>query len=251
LLIAVSLKMYFNPSQTLRWSAEVARIARAHPALRHGIAQLVIFPSLLVLGPVIDTFADTTVAVGAQDLFYEDRGPFTGAISGTDLRQAGCTFVEVGHAERRRLFGEDDHVINLKVRAAWRNKLVPLVCVGEDRRGPAEEAVSHCLSQLTAAIEECPADAADRRLVVAYEPSWAIGRETPANPAHIRVVTTALRDYLAGTEAFTRVPVIYGGGAGRGLVRKLAGAAGGLFLGRFAHDPQALKSVLDETLQSR
>lgn len=243
--------MYFDPQQAIRWSAKVAQFARTHTALGNGDVQLVIFPSLPVLAAVIDIFADTAVAVGAQDLFYEDRGPFTGAVSGADLWQLGCEYVEIGHVERRRLFGEDDRLINLKVHAAWRNGLVPLVCVGEDRDGPVEDAVHHCLAQLAAAIAGAGSNVTWRPLVVAYEPSWAIGAKAPADPARIRVVITALQQYIASSSAFVRSPVIYGGSATRDLVHELADLYDGLFLGRFAHDPAMLKSVIDESLQLR
>ena len=248
MVIAVSLKMYFDPAETIRWSTEVARFALGHSALLNGDVQLVVFPSLPVLGMVIDIFGDTAIAVGAQDLFYEDRGPFTGAVSGADLQQIGCKFVEIGHMERRRLFGEDDRVVNLKVQAAWRNGLRPLVCVGEDRPGSVEDAVQHCLSQLAAAIDEDESRATQRSLVVAYEPNWAIGAELPADPAHIKPVIAALQEYLATNSAFARAPVIYGGSASSALVHELADVTDGIFLGRFAHDPAQLKCTIDETL---
>jgi triosephosphate isomerase len=88
---------------------------------------LIVLPSFPSLPEVLSIFAGTAVEVGAQDLFWEDRGPYTGAVSGADLRQIGCSYVEVGHVERRRVFGEDNKVASRKLTAALRNGLTPII----------------------------------------------------------------------------------------------------------------------------
>lgn len=245
-LLAISLKMYFDPDQTLDWCARVAEIARTHPAVTAGSARLVVLPSLPVLPAVVDLFAGTPVAVGAQDLYWRDRGAYTGAVSGTDLRSIGCDYVEVGHSERRRLFGDDDTVVERKLQAAWRNDLIPVLCVGEAERGAIADAVGECGRQIDAAVGSSPAGA--RPLVVAYEPEWSIGADVPAPTAHIAGVTAALRDHLSTLPGLVDPVVIYGGAARDGMVRELRPAAGGLFLGRSVHDAAALKAILDETV---
>jgi triosephosphate isomerase len=199
---------------------------------------------------VRDATSGTAVEVGAQNLHWEDRGPYTGEVSGTDLREIGCTLVEVGHAERRSVFGEDDDVVRRKLAAAVRNGLTPVLCVGESERVPAADGASRCLDELESAragLDGMPVG----DLIVAYEPVWAIGRPTPAPTDHIQVVAAALRDRLAEDDRVTGSSVIYGGSAQRGMLSDLGGAIDGLFLGRFAHDTASLARIIDEAAALR
>ena len=151
---------------------------------------------------------------GAQDLSTEDSGAYTGEISGVMLAKLGCTYVVVGHSERRQYHGEDEAVVNAKVKAAFRNGLVPIVCVGEGlevRR--AGEQVQHTLAQLDGAFADIPADQA-RTAVVAYEPVWAIGTGEVATPADAQEVCGAIRTRLAelySGDLADHVRVLYGG----------------------------------------
>jgi triosephosphate isomerase len=244
-MLGVSLKMYFSPRRTVEWCTAVAELARRHRAVSSGAASLFVLPAFSSLTAAIDIFADTAVSVGAQDLFWEDRGPYTGEVSGTDLRDLGCSYVEVGHAERRYLLGEDDAAVNRKLAAAARNSLTPVLCIGEHEIGSPEEAAATCIRQLEAALDGVD-DASP--LVVAYEPNWAIGAEHSASADHVAAVSGRLRDWLRTRPGFKASRVIYGGSAGPGLLETLGGSVDGLFLGRFAHDPAALELVLDEAL---
>ena len=119
LLVGVSLKMYFGHEQTIRWCRAVADIAATHPAVRDDHVTLVVLPSFLYIAEVADIFAGTPVAIGGQDLFWADEGAFTGEVSGKQLRELGCGYAEIGHAERRRIFGETDTMIAAKTAAAY------------------------------------------------------------------------------------------------------------------------------------
>jgi len=156
--------------------------------------------------------------------------------------------VEVGHAERRRLFGETDETVADKVDAALRNSLAPFLCVGETERMPAAQAASACIAQVQSALSVAEKAGAIESIVVAYEPEWAIGAEESASAEHIREVGGLLRDWLAAHPLVATGRVIYGGSAGPGLLGRLGASVDGLFLGRFAHDPAALARVLDEAL---
>ncbi|QFG26259.1 triose-phosphate isomerase family protein [Actinomadura sp. WMMB 499] len=247
-LIGVSLKMYLDPRTTLAWSEQVADLARRHPAVAGGDVALFVFPALPALPSVIDVFAGSGVAVGAQDLFWEDRGPYTGGVSGTDLSEIGCTMVEVGHMERRRVFGEDEPTVRRKLAAALRNRLLPVLCVGESTPMPPREAAAVCAAQLGSALAGVTRGP-DDSVIVAYEPAWAIGAERSADSDHIGEVTAALRRWLgeAGWPS-GHAKVIYGGSAGPGLLGTIADSADGLFLGRSVHEVGALEQVLDEAM---
>jgi triosephosphate isomerase len=249
LLLGVSLKMYFGRHRTAHWCRAVASIAESHPAVCDGYVRLVVLPSFPYLTDVVDIFAQTPVDIGGQDLFCTDEGAFTGEVSGAQLAELGCRYVEIGHAERRRIFGEDDVVIAAKTAAAYRNHLTPILCVGEVHRGTGAAAVKECLEQIDSALSTSLDEASPTGpLVVAYEPQWAIGAAEPAPPMHITEVCRALRHHLQSMSGFLGGQVIYGGSAGPGLFTELRHGVDGLFLGRFAHDPAALEEILDETL---
>ena len=154
------------------------------------------------------------IVYGAQDLSPHDRGAHTGDISGAMLAKLGCTYVVVGHSERRADHDEDDALVNAKVRAASRHALVPILCVGE--RLPVRQAdghLAHCLGQLSGALAGVPADVAGS-LVVAYEPVWAIGTGEVATPQDAQEVCAALRAELSELypgDLADGVRVLYGG----------------------------------------
>jgi len=240
--VGVSLKMYFGHTRSLNWCAEVADLAREHPAVASGAVELFVIPGFLSLAPTVEILEGTGVLTGAQDLYSEDTGAFTGEVSGTELAEIGVSVVEVGHAERRRLFGEDDDVVAAKTSAALRNGLAPVLCIGEKTLGTPEDAARESLRQLRSALDGAPAG----RVIVAYEPVWAIGAAEPAAADHVRAVCAILRDEVAGWSDRDGSAVIYGGSAGPGLLTELGADVDGLFLGRFAHKPDALRLVLDE-----
>ena len=249
LFIGVSLKMYFDHVQTLQWCGQVSALATEHPAIVSGAAELVVLPSSPALVTVSELFGDTRVRLGAQDIFWEDRGPFTGEVGGAYLRQAGCSYAMIGHAERRRIFHEDDAIVATKVDASVRNNLTPILCVGEHEQMSTEQAAVVCIRQLQAALVHLLNGVHPQRIIVAYEPEWAIGATQPAGASHIGGVGLAVKRWLDSQEALSGSQFIYGGSAGPGLLTELGPAVDGLFLGRFAHDPAALCGIFDECTQ--
>ncbi|MEV1026879.1 triose-phosphate isomerase family protein [Streptomyces sp. NPDC050264] len=247
-VLGVSLKMYLGHRQTLEWARGVADVARTHPALTTGTAELFVLPSFPELPPVLGVLKGTGVHVGAQDLAAEDHGPYTGEVSGASLREIGCRFAEVGHAERRRLYGEGDTMVAAKTAAALRNGLTPVLCVGERDPLPPAGAAERTTAELQRLLATAETFGPLGPVVVAYEPQWAIGAPQPATADHISTVCRALRTHLTGRPQLAGSSVIYGGSAQPGLLTRLGAAVDGLFLGRFAHDPRAVAAILDETL---
>jgi triosephosphate isomerase len=154
------------------------------------------------------------IVYGGQDLSKQDAGAYTGEISGAMLAKLGCTFVTIGHSERRQYHHEDDEVVNAKVRAAYRHSLTPILCVGEDL--PVRQAggqVAHCVSQLDGGLREISEEQA-KSIVVAYEPVWAIGTGEVATPQDAQEVCSALRARLAElytSEVAAGIRILYGG----------------------------------------
>jgi len=184
---------------------------------------------------------------GAQDIAKADKGAFTGEISGPMLAKLGCTFVIVGHSERREYHGEDDQSVNLKTQAALRNNLIPIVCVGEglDVRKSGDH-VAFTLAQLDAALAGVAAnDVAN--LVIAYEPVWAIGTGEVATPADAQEVCGAIRARIREVHgsAADQTRIIYGGSMKAENVAALmleADIDGGL-VGGASIDPDEFVSV--------
>jgi triosephosphate isomerase len=244
-VVGVSLKMYFGHAQTLEWIGQVGALARRHQAVVDGRVRLFVIPGYLSIAQSIAALDGTGVLVGAQDLASADRGAFTGEVGGPELAELGVAVVEVGHAERRSLFGETDEVVAAKTAAALRNGISPVLCIGEVARVSPEAAAAECLRQLDSAL----ADAVAGPVIVAYEPVWAIGAAEPAEPAYVRAVGAILKGAIADRTDRVGSSVIYGGSAGPGLLTTLGDDVDGVFLGRFAHDVAALEAVLDEALR--
>ena len=251
-LVGMSTKMYFSHARTLQWCREAIELSRLHPAVLGGHAELFVLPGFLSVGSVVQQLgsagsAGTYWSVGAQDVCWADDGPYTGEVSAGQLAEVGARLVEVGHAERRRLFGEDESVVAAKTAAILRHGLTPVLCIGEAERLSQAAAVEVCLSQIAAALGPARAAGCRVRIGGAAEPVWAIGASEPAGVEHIGGVCGPLRAALADDPDYFG-DVIYGGSAGPGLLREVGEHVDGLFLGRFAHDPQAIKGILDDVL---
>ena len=240
--VGVSLKTYFGHERARAWFADVARRAASHPAVAAGDVRFFVIPTYLQIPAALEAFAGTPVLVGAQDVSEYEPGAYTGEVTAAELAEVGVAVAEIGHAERRRLFGETDEITARKATAALAHGLTPVLCIGETARMDRTDAAATAVAQLRADLTGAGAGP----VIVAYEPVWAIGAPEPAPADHIAAVTTALTEALAADPARGGTVVIYGGSAGPGLLTALGDAVDGLFLGRFAHDPDALEAVLDE-----
>ncbi|WP_128646819.1 triose-phosphate isomerase, partial [Rhodococcus sp. BS-15] len=151
---------------------------------------------------------------GAQDVSSEDKGAFTGEISGSMLAKLGCTFVVVGHSERRTLHSEDDAVVLAKTKAALKNGLTPIVCIGEGLNiREAGEHVAYNVAQLRGSLDGLSAEDISK-IVIAYEPVWAIGTGRVASASDAQEVCGAIREELkslSSDEVAAGVRVLYGG----------------------------------------
>ena len=241
-LVAVSFKMYLNLQETYAWTDAIVKILRSRPCPAASRAiDIAIFPTFPALYQCGLRTRGTPIELGAQNLCHDVHGPYTGEVSAEVLRELNCCWVVVGHAERRRMFGETDQMVAEKGLVATRSGLRPLICIGEREMRGVSYAVEECIRQARSVLERQPANAS---LVLAYEPVWAIGAERPADHEHVNAVLKSLRE--AFPDRRNTVRYIYGGSAGAGIYRNIAEQANGLFLGRFAHDPQAFATVLDE-----
>jgi triosephosphate isomerase len=154
------------------------------------------------------------IQYGAQDLSVNDSGAFTGQISGPMLAKLGCTYVTVGHSERREYNGETDEVVNAKAKAALRNEIIPVVCMGEGLPiRQSGEQVAYVLAQLDADLDGLTGEQV-AGLVIAYEPVWAIGTGEVATPEDAQEVCGAIRGRVKeafGADVADAVRILYGG----------------------------------------
>lgn len=238
--IGISTKMYLGYETSKSWLGVVAALAGASDEVQKGQVELFVAPSFPVLETTLGLTRGTPIQVAAQNASDQDAGALTGEVSPAFLAEMGVHMVEIGHAERRRLFAEDDRIVARKVAGAQRNGLRPLLCVGEEVQTTPQEAAERCLEQ----VQNAKIDSHSTTPVLAYEPVWAIGAPQPANPEYICAVADHIRKEL-GAE----LTLLYGGSAGPGLLPRLYPYINGLFLGRFAHDPRNIALILEEAKQ--
>ncbi|MCU1594674.1 MAG: triose-phosphate isomerase [Frankiales bacterium] len=212
-LMAGNWKMNLNHLEAI---ALVQKLSFSLSDADHDAVECAVLPPFIDLRSV-QTLVDgdkLRIVYGAQDLSQHDAGAHTGDVSGAMLAKLACTYVVIGHSERRTDHAESDDVVRAKVLAAGRHGLVPILCVGEGLEvRQAGEHVGHCVAQLSAALDRVPAEVLTT-LVVAYEPIWAIGTGEVATPEDAQEVCSALRARLAeiaGGDVADGIRVLYGG----------------------------------------
>ena len=212
-LIAGNWKMNYTHLEAIGLTQKLAFSLTPEQCAAVEVVVLPPFVSIRSVQTLIDGDS-VPIRYGAQDLSPHDAGAYTGDVSGPMLAKLGCTYVVVGHSERREYHHEDDALINSKVQAAYRNALTPILCVGEpeivrDERGH----VTHTRNQLGKALQGVPAEQVES-IVIAYEPIWAIGTGKVATPDDAQEVCAAIREHLGELytpELAAGVRILYGG----------------------------------------
>jgi len=206
--------------------------------------QIVICPSFLDLATAVAATRGTSIQIGAQTLHWAKEGAFTGA--GARIRASGCSHVIVGHSERREYFGETNQSVLKKTVAALDAGLIPIVCVGEREKKNAEAVLTEQFRCSVGALE----DEQFARIVIAYEPVWAIGTgdtATPENAANAHRFIRALTNGRFGAEAAANVRILYGGSVkpenAKGL--KAQPEIDGFLVGGASLDPVSFASIVN------
>ena len=208
-ILAGNWKMYKTASEAVDFVRAIRPELEALPAVESVIA-----PAFVALPGLAELLANSPIRLAAQNLFFEDEGPYTGEVSPRMLAEF-AHYVIVGHSERREHFGESNQTVNKKVLSAVKHGLTPILCVGENlAQNEAGVTESVVVSQLRTALARVPAEDAVR-LVIAYEPVWAIGTGRACNPADAqRVISEILRATLVklyDEETATAIRIQYGG----------------------------------------
>jgi triosephosphate isomerase len=208
-LMAANWKMFKTPDQAKEFFANFLPMVADHSR-----DEIAVCPPFVCLPAAIEAAKGSKVAIGGQDMFWEQEGAFTGEISTSMLLAVGCTHVIIGHSERRQYFGETDDTVNLKLKTALAAGLTPIVCVGEvleEREANLTEDVlrRQCLRAFHAISGKKAG-----KLVIAYEPVWAIGTGKTATPqlaseAHALIRGEAAKAF--GQELADNLRILYGG----------------------------------------
>ncbi len=216
---------------------------------KHAHVKVVICPPAPFIAPIVALTNKTTIAVGAQNAFVLDEGAYTGEISPVAVKSVGATHVILGHSERRAL-GESDALIAQKVARAVRSKLKVILCVGEHARDEHGEYFTEVGKELRASLAGFPKSELGR-LVIAYEPIWAIGAKAlrAAEPKDFREMSIFIRRNLVdrfGKKAGFVVPILYGGSVddknAPGFLHE--GGADGFLVGRASLDPKKFSKII-------
>jgi triosephosphate isomerase len=240
-------KMNNGIADSIRYAEELkARIA----PLDTSAIDIYVLPPFTSLAMAAGAFAGSQVAVGGQNMHWEDAGSWTGEISASMLLEAGCRYVELAHSERLQHFGETYELVRRKVDKAMDAGLIPVVCLGETAQEKAEGRSDQVLAdQVLTSIDGQP-DERIPEIILAYEPRWAIGAAEAASPDYVEARHRALRAILkkhCGEEIAGRTRIIYGGSVtpenGRAILD--IEDVDGLFVGRAAWRPEGFARIVE------
>jgi len=243
-LIAANWKMYKTPTQTEEFFSAFLPLV-----FEHARDEIAVCPPCIDLQAALKAAEGSQIAIGAQDCYWKDEGAFTGEVSPSMLVAIGCTHVIIGHSERRQYFGETDDTVNLKLKAALEAGLTPIVCVGElleEREAGLTEDIlrRQCVRAFHAISGKKAA-----KLVIAYEPVWAIGTGKTATPqlasdAHILIRGEAAKAF--GDEFATHLRILYGGSVKPENAKALMSEAeiDGALVGGASLDPKSFAAIV-------
>ena len=210
---------------------------------------VMIAPSFTALAQVSDVVKGSCVSLGAQNLFWEAQGAFTGEISPAMLVSAGCKYVIIGHSERRQYFNETDKTVNKRIKAAFDNDLIPVMCVGEsEKERESKNTFSVLDKQLKMGLENFSSDDL-KRLVIAYEPVWAIGTGKTATSEQAQEVHQFLRSVLEksfGNMLAKSIRILYGGSVKPNNIAELMAMpdVDGALVGGASLDPETFSKIV-------
>lgn len=243
-ILAGNWKMHKNRSE----AADLAN-ALAASVGTYTQAEVVLCPTFISLEAVAGAIRGTKIQLGAQNCHFEEQGAFTGEISVAMLKDAGCTYVIIGHSERRQLFGETDELINKKARAIYRQGLTPIICVGETLEERESNRTSDVVSmQVRGCLAGLPAEKIAAS-VIAYEPVWAIGTGKTASKEQAQEVHALIRSLVAelySQDVADQVRIQYGGSVKPQNIRELMEQPDidGALVGGASLEPDSFASIV-------
>lgn len=243
-LIAGNWKMFKTGIEAVETAARLVKLVAGTTDI-----DVMIAPPFTALAPVSDIVRGSCVSLGAQNLFWEAQGAFTGEISPAMLVSAGCKYVIIGHSERRQYFNETDETVNKRIQAAVNNDLIPVMCVGEsEKERESKDTFSVLDKQVKKGLEGFSSDDLER-LVIAYEPVWAIGTGKTATSHQAQEVHQFLRSVLEknfGNMLAKSIRILYGGSVKSNNIAELMAMpdVDGALVGGASLDPETFSKIV-------
>ena len=216
------------------------------------VEMLFVMPPATLIRDMAEVSSRPEFLIGAQNFCPASEGEFTGELSLAHLKEAGAGIVLAGHAERRLLFHETNEIVGIKVKKALSEKLYAVFCIGDLKRDQSDDALkAFLLEQVSAALNSLDVSEV-QRLIIAYEPVWAIGQNAldAASPERVGRSVNAIRSCVDARFPGASVPILYGGSVNKENCEDLMGYAGvnGLFVGRSATDPEVFLAIVRKAL---
>ncbi len=243
-LIAGNWKMFKTCSEAVEAAGQLVKLV----AMTSDI-DVMIAPQFTALAPVSDVVRGSRVSLGSQNLFWETEGAYTGEISPVMLVSVGCKYVIIGHSERRQYFDETDETVNKKIKAAIKNDLIPVLCVGEsEKERESKETFSVLDKQVKKGVEGFSSDDLET-LVIAYEPVWAIGTGKTATTDQAQEAHQFLRSVLEksfGNMLAKSIRILYGGSVKPNNIAELMAMPDidGALVGGASLDPETFSKIV-------
>jgi triosephosphate isomerase len=240
ILIAGNWKMHKTQAEAREFLRELGLALQSSPSGSASQRQIILCVPFTDLAVVAEQSRGSDIAVGAQNLHWEDQGAFTGEISGPMLAELGVRYVIVGHSERRQYFGETDETVNRRLAAAQRHGLTPILCVGESQQQREQGLTeSWIVGQLDRALQGIDLE----NLVIAYEPIWAIGTGQTCAAQEANRVIGLIRQHLGNAQ----LPILYGGSVKAGNIDELMAQpeTDGVLVGGASLDPQEFARIVN------
>ena len=215
--------------------------------------EMFILPTFPMIHMVSNKFKGSNIRYGAQNVCFAERGAYTGEVPANILKEIGCTYVELGHAERKSMFSENDILVNKKVKVCEKYDLIPVVCIGETKEDLDNNIGKQILKTQVEWALEGLSDDFRKKIILAYEPVWAIGQSEAANSEYVNETHKYIRQVIKneyGVDVANSIRIIYGGSVSPDTAPDLVKYEDidGLFIGRFGLKGDNFKAIVDSTL---
>lgn len=244
-IVGISLKMYQNKINEAELFTK--RISELTGQVKE--VEQFMCPGMGVLYPVSLQLNHSKIGLGAQNMAPVAYGAYTGEFSIDSLLDMNGTYVELGHIERRTIFGESDDLINQKVLLALEKNVAPVLCIGELEHSDDHQEIKNLLmKQLFLALNQVPENKVEK-VILAYEPAWAVGKTLAASAVHVHATHGIIRECLTelySHETAQKIRIIYGGSVSQENVQLIVSDENvdGVFVGRFGHDPERYANIV-------
>lgn len=217
--------------------------------------EIFILPTFPMIKFIADIFKGSNIGWGAQNMCFAEKGAYTGEVPPQILKDLECNYVEIGHAERRAFFNETDEIVNKKVKLSFKYGLTPIVCIGETQKDLDDEFHDIRLkTQVRWALDGLQISDM-KKIIFAYEPVWAIGKQEAANPEYVQKTHAFIRNVISeeyGLDVGNSIRIIYGGSVSPESSKLLTKYEDidGLFIGRFGLNGNSFESIIQASLNN-